>query len=622
MSTTSLPAESHLQALGASNAQPQDWSAEIQSILGLGSDDEFLAAVVSLVASVTKAGGSFLFVPNGPEGRPQCAVSRMLTGVSLELLNSERVQGGISQTIRDGKITQIEVVNHGKPSVWINVPSPSLSTGRWSLSALVENTDRSRLEDATSLLQMVTLLLDQRRRLGNTGKLKAGFSQATLFLELLCRTGTDVELERSVATLANDLKGFVDCHQVAIGIGNRRSCRASAISGAGRFDRRAQPAIHLRAFMEEAIGVDSAICWPYTKDLPREVMVSGNHDRLLEVLDIKFAMAIPLKTEEGDTVGAVVFLDQAGSSSLVRRWELLQAMSPHVAAVTRLMASSKPRGKWAVIRRKLKEKSGAKRLVIGLLVAASMAAMWIPVPYSISARCQLEPVVTRQIAAPFDGVLARPEVKPGAMVVEGQLLATLDGKEIGWRLAEAVSKHDIALKRRAQGIANDDIQSAQLADLEVKAKALEVKILRHHQLNLEVLAPIDGMVLSGDLKQSEGVPVSKGQQLFEIAKIDQLRVEIGVPDSEVSHIRTGMKVNLRLDSQVQSHLETEVDSISPASTAKDNRNVFVCHASIGNEAGLLRPGMQGKARIWSDHRKLGWIVFHKPWETIRRYLWF
>ena len=142
---------------------------------------------------------------------------------------------------------------------------------------------------------------------------------------------------------------------------------------------------------------------------------------------------------------------------------------------------------------------------------------------------------------------------------KGKLIAMLDGKDIGWRLAEAVAKRDVAAKRRDQALSLDDVESMQLAQHEYEALDAESRLLSYQQKNLEILAPISGLILSGNLEQSQGVPVNTGQKLFEIASLEKLRLEIAVSDEDVHWVEEGQQVTFRLESQPGHQFEAVVE---------------------------------------------------------------
>jgi multidrug resistance efflux pump len=64
---------------------------------------------------------------------------------------------------------------------------------------------------------------------------------------------------------------------------------------------------------------------------------------------------------------------------------------------------------------------------------------------------------------------------------------------------------------------------------------------------LDIKSPIDGVVISGDLKRAEGAPVAIGQTLYEIAPLDRMVAEVAIPDDEISRVRLAQSVTINLD---------------------------------------------------------------------------
>ncbi|MEM9018062.1 MAG: efflux RND transporter periplasmic adaptor subunit, partial [Verrucomicrobiota bacterium] len=167
----------------------------------------------------------------------------------------------------------------------------------------------------------------------------------------------------------------------------------------------------------------------------------------------------------------------------------------------------------------------------------------------------------------------------------------------------------------------EDPATLQMAQLEADRLALEVERLQYRNDNLMIRSPIDGIVLTGDLERSEGVPVTAGQKLFEVAPLDEMLIEVAVPETEVRHVEPGMIAELRLEADSASKWSTELDSLYPVSEIQDGRNVFIAEATLENGSGLLRPGMRGSVRILAEKKPIGWILFHRLWEWLRLKLW-
>ena len=51
---------------------------------------------------------------------------------------------------------------------------------------------------------------------------------------------------------------------------------------------------------------------------------------------------------------------------------------------------------------------------------------------------------------------------------------------------------------------------------------LTTRLLQDRSRNLIIKSPVDGLVISGDLKRAEGVRLTVGQTLFEVAPLDEM----------------------------------------------------------------------------------------------------
>jgi membrane fusion protein (multidrug efflux system) len=94
-------------------------------------------------------------------------------------------------------------------------------------------------------------------------------------------------------------------------------------------------------------------------------------------------------------------------------------------------------------------------------------------------------------------------------------------------------------------------------------------------------------------------------------------VEIDVPDREISRVRAGQPVRVRLEAFGGGRWQSAIGRVHPQSEQRDARNVFIAEADIvPDRAAELRPGMRGRASIESDRRPLLWIVGHRFWEWL------
>jgi multidrug resistance efflux pump len=224
------------------------------------------------------------------------------------------------------------------------------------------------------------------------------------------------------------------------------------------------------------------------------------------------------------------------------------------------------------------------------------------------------------VAAPFAGVLEKSLVKPGDVVVADQVLGLMDGKEISWELASVAAEQQRVSKAYDVNLAAGKVAAAQIDRLEMERLEQKRRLLEHRSANLQIKSPIDGVLLSGDLKRSEGVPLTLGQTLYEVAPLEQMIVEVLVADEEVSLVEAGQTVTIRLAAAAGQSRVGRLERIHPRSEVCDNENVFIGEVALTNEGSLLRPGMKGEATVIAARQRLGWILFHSAWNKLTNWL--
>jgi hypothetical protein len=477
------------------------------------------------------------------------------------------------------------------------------------------------LDPCFSMLHLTTQFIVQRDLLSASHEKEEAFHQATMLVAMFSRTADADTFKRSLFGLSTELEKFFGCQRVAIGTGSKHACVVHAVSGMSGVEQRTLGFSQLGAAMRESIALSETIVWPGQEDLINEVVVSANHDDLLHSFKSGRVVVVPLRHEASGFSGALALLWPAGSPAVNRRtYHLICACQPHLAALVCFLQRSKP-GAFRAGVLKFWRGGAAKRALALTGIALFLGAMVFPVTYRIPADGVIQPVMRRTVAAPFESRLQRSHVKPGDEVSEGQIIAELDGREIRVALAESIAAQSSALKKRDDAMVSADASSLQMAQLEADRLALEVERLQFRNDNLLIRSPVKGVVLTGDLKRSEGVPVNPGQKLFEIAPLEEMLIEVSIPERAIGLVTPTMPVALRLEYDSGKIWRTELRKVHPVSEIVDGRNVFIGEALLVNENGELRPGMKGSVRIESRKKPLGWIFFHGLWDFLRLKLW-
>jgi multidrug efflux pump subunit AcrA (membrane-fusion protein) len=244
-------------------------------------------------------------------------------------------------------------------------------------------------------------------------------------------------------------------------------------------------------------------------------------------------------------------------------------------------------------------------------------AIW-PVQYRIACTALVDTTLQRLVSTPFESTLLKTHVKPGDTVSRGDVLLELDGRplrlereSIEAEIQQVVKTHDVALATRR-------IADAQQAAFKEQHLRRQYDLLSDRLQRLEVISPIDGIVVSGDLEKFVGSPLERGQTLIEVAPMNRMIIEIEIPAHEIGYVKKGDQTRLKIDAIGGKSIRVPLSEIFPAAEIRNDRNIFVGRIELDNPDQKLRPGMRGKATMYGPLRPRVWSWVHGG---IERALW-
>ncbi|MCC9603142.1 efflux RND transporter periplasmic adaptor subunit [Stieleria sp. JC731] len=258
------------------------------------------------------------------------------------------------------------------------------------------------------------------------------------------------------------------------------------------------------------------------------------------------------------------------------------------------------------------------RLYFALVVIAVVVLASWPVSYRVRCTSVVKPMHARVVAAPFESTLQTANVKLGDAVMAGDVLMTLDGRPlrlemetIDAQLAQADKERDIAL-------ASGKVAEGQQAALKFRELSRKRDLIESRLSRLQVVSPIDGIVVNGDLERSIGMTMEMGQAVLEIAPLEQMVVELEIPESEVGFVEPKTPARVRLSGLRDLVIDQPIKSILPAAEIRDEQNVFIAKIEVQNSAGQLRPGMRGEAIAYGPIRPWLWSSIR---DVLERVIW-
>ena len=497
-------------------------------------------------------------------------------------------------------VATVPVVLRGRP--------PEVLCAIFQKDAVDDNRVVGTLQLGSSHLTLWHSLRDEQRA-------RSESKNTSALLELLGELDNSESVAAACYILVNDLREYLGCGRIAIGLSRsgKVDCKLAAVSGLSDFDKRSEYTEQLEAVLNEVILRDKiTVLSTKSSDLSEGTLA---HQNLLAGKNAKTLVSAPLYSNSREVVGAWLFLDDKPEFELTETLHFVRASQ---AVVGSRLAMLRRAHVHPLLRplRTVTQASKSRKLVGGLVaVLLFIGTMLVPMDYRIGCDCQLEPVSRRFVAAPYDGTLEESLVEAGEIVTAGQILARMDARELRWEMSGHQADYNSEKKKRDAASARDEVALAQQSDLEMQRLSLKMQLLRHRLENLEIKSPVDGVVIDGDLKKAEGVPLTIGQTMFEIGPLDEMIVEIAVPESDILHVAQGMQVEVRLDAD-QSLLKTgSIVRLTPRSETSENKNVFIAEVALDNIDGSLRPGMKGSAKVIGEPHSLGWNLFHKAWES-------
>ncbi len=453
----------------------------------------------------------------------------------------------------------------------------------------------------------------------------AGRDQLIGALQVTAACLEQPRFQASATALATDLATRLACDRVSIGFLKNGHVRLRALSHSAQFGKQTNLVRGIEAAMEEALDQNDTVLFPSGGE--STLQVTRSHAALAGQHGAQAVCTVPL-ADHGRLVGALTL-----ERSHERGFDPdTVALCRHMAALAGPILELKRRDDrwlvakaWDSLRRQLTGLFGAGHLWLKLFAVLSVALLTFLAlaegAYRVTAPATLEGTVQRVVVAPMDGFVATAAVRAGDIVKRGQALTTLDDKDLKLERLKWASQREQLHREYRGALVTDDRAQVTILNAQIDQAEAEVALLDEQLSRTRMLAPIDGIVVSGDLSQSIGAPVQRGDVLFEVAPLDSYRLILEVDERDIADVAVGQEGRLALSGMPGEVLPIMVEKITPVSVAREGRNFFRVEAQVESRSERLRPGMEGVGKVFIDSRKLLWIWTHKLMDWLRLWVW-
>lgn len=445
-------------------------------------------------------------------------------------------------------------------------------------------------------------------------------------LELIATGLHNERFQGSATSIATELAGILVCERVSIGFLRGKHSQVRALSHSASFSKKANIIRAIEACMDEAIDQQATVIYPPQEDGPIQVIKA--HEELCKKHGAGAAYTIPL-TEGEKLIGAMVLEFPEGTSPDSNAIKL----SEHVATLIGPILDVKRKDdQWLIKKAYDSFKHHAKKLfgprhtgfklaTISILAVIAFFTFHTS-DFRITADATLEGSIQRVVAAPMAGYVVEANYRAGDIVKEGDVLFSLDDRDLRLEHLKWVSQKTQRTREYSEAQAKHDRAKARILGAQIQQADAQIALVEEQLNRVHAKAPFSGFIVSGDLSQSLGAPVERGDALFQVAPLSDYRVILNVDEKEIGYLSTEQTGTLVLTGLPDEPVAIQVEKITPISAAEEGGNFFRVEATIQEDASpKLRPGMEGVGKIYIDERKTIWIWTYKITHWFKMFFW-
>jgi RND family efflux transporter MFP subunit len=509
-----------------------------------------------------------------------------------------------------------------EPGAFVGYPIEVSGSLRGAVALDLSGSDHA-LQQALRLVHWASAWLVDQFRQQDLRERDARVARLALAADLVATAVQERRFAPSALAVANELAARLSCDRVSIGMEQSGSIEVQAISHNASFDPKTNLVRVIGEAMDEVLDLDITIVHPAREEDAAAAMA---HAELAREFKDAAVCSVPL-LQDGHAIGVLTLERSAGEPFDAPSVEMCKTVGLLLGPILGLKRANE-RSEWQRLREAAA--AGARALfgprhpgakLLAALGAIAVALLCVASgEYRVSAKTVIEGKVQRAVVAPFEGYIAESTVRAGARVTKGQLIARLDERDLRLELTRLESEREQLLGKHRQALAALDRASMAMVAAQIGQAEAQLSLVEDKLARARLLAPFDGIIVSGDLSQLLGTPVEQGKVLFQVAPLDAYRVILQVDERDVEQVHVGQPGELALSGMPDQRLNFAVKQITPLSTSEDGRNYFRVEAQIDGAA-RLRPGMEGVGKIAVGKRKLIWIWTHPLVDWLRLLAW-
>lgn len=443
--------------------------------------------------------------------------------------------------------------------------------------------------------------------------------------DLLASVLAEEHFSNACMVFVTELANLMNCDRACLGFMKDKIVKLQSISHSAGFSKNMNLVRLISSAMEEAVLQRSELIYPLAPGA--KALVTRDHEELSKQQGGGSILTSPLYGN-GKYYGAVTLERPA---ELPFQEHEVQICRGIFALVAPILESKRLHDRLLILKirdslaKQLGRLLGAGyigRKLIALGLAGAIIFLSLAVgDYRLTANTVLEPSVRRSIVSPYNSYVKESAVRPGDVVKKGAILCSLDSRDLHLERVRLLNQQSQYQRQRQEAIATNDRAKANIIDSQLDQAGAQLNLIQSQLKRTNLVAPFDGIVVSGDLSQRIDGSVEQGEVLFELAPLNSYRLILEVDEYRIAEVRKGQAGTLVLPALTDKNFDFIVEKITPISTQKEGKNFFRVEAKLGRVEDSLRPGMEGICKISIDRRKLISIWTRDLTDWLRLKVW-
>ena len=400
----------------------------------------------------------------------------------------------------------------------------------------------------------------------------AGNKQLSRLLELTATALEHKKFRAAAMAIVTELAIQTGCDRVSLGFRRGNHTKVYALSHNAQFGEQSNLVRAITEAMDEATDQLGSIVYPPPED---GHLVTQAHARLAETGGSSCICSV-LITSNDDILGALSFerdgenpFDQETVDTLENAAALLGPLLEIKRRDDRMLPTKVADSVVGFLKKLVGPRHDGLKLTSLILIGLFVFLSSTQGDYRVTADAVLEGEVQRAIVAPINGYIREAQTKAGDKVDQGDLLFSIDDRDLRLEFVKWSSQKEQIDRRYRDALAAKNRSEVNIFKAQLEQAEAQLELLKEQIARTQVTAPFNGILISGDLSQKLGSPVSRGEVLLNIAPLDSYRVVLHVDERNISDMAVGQTGQLVLTSLPEQQFPFEIERITPPDTQRE-----------------------------------------------------